>query len=285
MAVILVSLLALVLSLDSSVGVAAPLEGDPPGGAYHLFRPVPRSAMREMSTDRPDRTESAYTLDAGHLQLEMDALAYTRDRTQGARFDGVRVATSNLKFGLTPRTDFQLVLETWNRERFAAHGTERVENSGFGDISTRLKVNLWGNDGGRTAFAVMPFMTLPTGQNDLGVGRTEGGIILPLAIELPREWGLGLMAQMNLHHPSAAEYHAEWIGSATASHDVVGNLSGFVELFGAWPTERGAEWTGTFDGGLTYAISPNFVVDSGFYAGLSEATENLTLFLGISLRR
>ena len=26
-----------------------------------------------MSTDRPDRTESAYSLDAGHLQVELDA--------------------------------------------------------------------------------------------------------------------------------------------------------------------------------------------------------------------
>jgi hypothetical protein len=37
---------------------------------YHLFRPTPRELMRELSTDRPDQTESAYTVDAGHVQLE-----------------------------------------------------------------------------------------------------------------------------------------------------------------------------------------------------------------------
>jgi hypothetical protein len=43
----------------------------------HLFHPTPRQLMRELSTDRPDRTESPYTADAGHFQLEMDFFNYT----------------------------------------------------------------------------------------------------------------------------------------------------------------------------------------------------------------
>ncbi len=39
---------------------------------YHLFNPTPVGRMREMSTDRPDKTESPYTVDAGHFQWEMD---------------------------------------------------------------------------------------------------------------------------------------------------------------------------------------------------------------------
>jgi hypothetical protein len=33
-----------------------------------------------MSTDRPDKTETAYTMDAGHFQMEMDLVTYGRDR-------------------------------------------------------------------------------------------------------------------------------------------------------------------------------------------------------------
>jgi hypothetical protein len=36
--------------------------------AFSLFNPTPRELMREMSTDRPDTTESPYTVDAGHFQ-------------------------------------------------------------------------------------------------------------------------------------------------------------------------------------------------------------------------
>ncbi len=34
-------------------------------GSYNLFKPTPREFMRGMSTDRPDQTESPYTVDAG----------------------------------------------------------------------------------------------------------------------------------------------------------------------------------------------------------------------------
>ncbi|MEO8961795.1 MAG: hypothetical protein ABI325_07935 [Ginsengibacter sp.] len=37
---------------------------------YNLFNPTPKSMMRDFETDRPDVTESAYTLDAGHFQFE-----------------------------------------------------------------------------------------------------------------------------------------------------------------------------------------------------------------------
>ena len=39
---------------------------------YTLFHPTPREWMREMSTDRPDQTESPNTVDAGHFQVELD---------------------------------------------------------------------------------------------------------------------------------------------------------------------------------------------------------------------
>ena len=52
---------------------------------YNLFRPTPDALLREMATDRPDRTESAYTVDAGHYQIEMDLLTYTYDRSSAGR--------------------------------------------------------------------------------------------------------------------------------------------------------------------------------------------------------
>src|SRR6266436_4230281 len=47
--------------------------------AYHLFNPTPREYLREMVADRPDKTESPYTVDAGHFQVETDLVSYTRD--------------------------------------------------------------------------------------------------------------------------------------------------------------------------------------------------------------
>ena len=50
--------------------------GDANKSQYHLFNPTPTGLMRELSTDRPDKTESPYTVDAGHLQIEVDLLSW-----------------------------------------------------------------------------------------------------------------------------------------------------------------------------------------------------------------
>ena len=46
---------------------------------HHLFNPKPKDALRDLSTDRPDLTESPYTVDAGHVQWEIDLFNATYD--------------------------------------------------------------------------------------------------------------------------------------------------------------------------------------------------------------
>ena len=41
----------------------------PDKSGYNLFNPVPENLMRELSPDRPDKTESPYTVDAGNFML------------------------------------------------------------------------------------------------------------------------------------------------------------------------------------------------------------------------
>ena len=55
----------------------------PDKSSYNLFNPVPENLMRELSPDRPDKTESPYTLDAGHFMLEMDFANFTYDKSDG----------------------------------------------------------------------------------------------------------------------------------------------------------------------------------------------------------
>src|SRR5688500_4882093 len=79
-------------------GAEAPSAADK--SRYSLFDPTPPEMMRELSTDRPDVTESPYTVDAGHFQVELSLIEYTRDEDQGAELDEWVVMPSNLKVGL-----------------------------------------------------------------------------------------------------------------------------------------------------------------------------------------
>ncbi|MDX2244619.1 MAG: transporter [Leptolyngbyaceae cyanobacterium bins.302] len=86
-----------------------PKNSPPNKNQYNLFNPTPRELWRELTTDRPDRTESPYTVDAGAFQVETDLFVYTRDTNnpEGTRTESFDTFIPNFKIGLTNNIDFQ----------------------------------------------------------------------------------------------------------------------------------------------------------------------------------
>ena len=253
---------------------------------YNLFRPVPDSLLREMETDRPDKTESAYTVDAGHFQVEMDLLAYTYDRSSQETLRALAIASTNFKVGVLNNVDLQIIVETYNIQRIADRATGNTARlSGFGEVTLRSKINLWGNEGGPTALAIMPFVKIPTAKAGLGNGATEGGAIFPFAMELPLEWGLGTQVEVDhFQDASGSSYHQEFSNTATVSHDIIGKLAGYMELYNSVSNESHSAWIATFDFGFTYAVSRDVRLDAGINIGLTEAADDFNPFLGLSVR-
>lgn len=255
---------------------------------YNLFHPTPRDQMREMSTDRPDQTESAYTVDAGHFQVEMDlaSAVFDRDRSGGGDVRTTGWGTSlNLKAGLLNNVDIQFVLDPYVQTRIEDNtsGTQDTA-SGFGEFQTRLKVNLWGNDGGTTAFAMMPFVKWPLAESSLRNGKLEGGAIFILGCELPAGWGSAVMTEFDFVANSTGGYDTEFVNSITFSHDIVGKLGGYVEFFSVVSPAGNGDWQGQFDVGLTYAVNGNLQLDTGCNFGVTESAPDFNPFIGLSLR-
>lgn len=276
------------VALLSAAALAGPPQHDK--RSFHLFNPTPATLMRELSTDRPDKTESPYTVDAGHVQVEMDLAAFSYDRHNPERSD-TRVeawtfGAVNLKLGLLNNVDFQVVIEPWNTSRTVEQpGGVKTRADGFGDITLRSKINLWGNDGGPTALALMPFVKLPTNEDDLGNDAVEGGLIIPLAVELPGGWGMGLMTEVDfVEDGDGLGHHAEWINSITFSRDLTGRLGAYVEFFSLVTSEPHAPWIGTLDVGATYAASENVQFDAGVNFGLTRSADDISPFLGLTIR-
>lgn len=257
---------------------------------YHLFNPTPRELMREMSTDRPDKTESPYTVDAGHFQIESDLAIYTHDhdRADGAdvRADSWSFATLNLKAGLCNFSDLQFVLFPYSRVRTENLKTRTIiRQSGFGDVLTRLKINLWGNDEGACAGAIMPYVKWPASQDDLGNRAIEGGVILPVSFELLYGFSAGAMTQFDwLQDSDSHDYHPEFVNTITVSRQIVGKLDGFVEFYSLVSAETGAPWVGTLDFGFTYALTDDIQLDTGAYVGVTRSATDIAPFVGFSMR-
>ena len=243
-----------------------------------------RAQLRELNTDRPDKTESPYTVDAGWMQIEMDLATFTRDRHDSERVESWSFATTNFKLGLTRRVDLQVVVEPYATTGTVAPGV-RSRADGFGDITVRTKFNLWGNDGGPTAFGLMPFVKVPTNEDGLGNHALEGGLIVPLAIELPAGWSLGMMTEVDVNEDADGRgHHAEWINSITVSHDITARLGAYVEFFSAVSADHGAPWIGTLDFGFTFAITADVHLDCGANLGLTRAADDVNPFVGLSWR-
>ena len=280
---------ALCLVMTFGVGPAARGAAAATGAAdksrYTLFDPTPRELMREFSTDRPDVTESAYTVDAGHVQVELSFVDYAHDDEDGQRFDEFVVLPSNLKLGLTNNTDVQFVIEPYVHQRLRAGGQTETAD-GFGATQVRLKVNLFGNDSGDVALAVMPYAQFPTADDDIGgVDDVEGGVIVPLAISLPNEWSIGLMGEVDFLRDASDEgYGYSFLHTAALGHPVAGPLGAYVEYVGFANHDLGVGYVALAGGGVTYAVSDDIQLDAAIYFGISDAADDVAARLGLSFR-
>ena len=211
-------------------GVAFAADAAKDKSAYTFFNPTPKEQIRELSTDQPGTTESPYSVDAGHYQVEVEALSVGHDRSGGVTTTTMNTVV-NAKVGLDNRSDLQVVLELLRSVHESGNGAD-FDETGLGDLDIRYKFNLWGNDGGPNAGAVMPYITLPTHSDRLDSHRdVTGGLILPFATELAGGWELGVMLQIDVvRNAEDNGYVGSFTESVTTSHALVGDLGGFLEF-------------------------------------------------------
>lgn len=229
--------------------------------------------MRGFETDRPDLTESAYTVDAGHFQFETDLFITEHYSANELKTIQNSYNVFNVKLGLTNGLDIQLVAESFVDE--SATGT----NSSFGMITIRAKQNIWGNDQGKTALAILPFVNIPT----LSSQKITGGLVLPLGMSLPNDWGFGTQFETDfVDNQTGNGYHLNISGSATFAHSLVRNLDFFIETLVSRENElKNTEYF--LNGGLVLKVSENVKLDTGFNYGLKDSSPNI-YFVGLSFR-
>jgi len=236
--------------------------------------------LRPLEADRPDATESPRTVDAGYFQVESSILGYSRDRSGGVKFDSWSWAETNIKYGLNDSMDLQLILAPYVRE-VTRSGGMRQEVEGIGDITLRLKWNLWGNDEGDTAFALFPYVKAPSG-SDVSNDKWEGGIILPWAAEICDGVGFGMQAEFaSVWDEDDGEHDIDFLHTAVLGFDVTDQLGLYVEYLGIagdHPYEAYAS------GGVTWAFTDLFQWDAGLVLGLNDVAEDLNTFTGFTVK-
>ena len=216
--------------------------------------------------------------------MEADLFVYTKDidRPNDTTTESYNYFVPNFKVGLTNNVDLQVIPQVYNvvSTRTGNQSAQRV--SGFGDTTVRVKVNFWGNDGGKTALGMMPFVKIPTSQNGIGNGSVEGGIIIPFAVKLSETWDVGMQTELDLNAKGGGSYNVGFVNTISFGHELSDKWSTYFELYTNTGAERG--FAATFDTGLKYLSAENVQLDAGVNIGLTEAAEAIQPFLGLSVR-
>ena len=268
---------------------AAESAPSPDKSNYTILNPTPDTDLRELSADRPDKTDSPLTVDAGHFQLEMDFgnFSYKKFNSEQGHLVSreFQIAPMNLKVGLLNNLDLQLEFAPWQWERTENESSGAVEkHAGFGDITPRFKINLTGNDEGFFALALIPFLTLPNAQDHLGNQAIGGGVGIPYAVDVPG-WDIGFQHSVVLNRDGNGHaYHSEFSNSISVGYAIIGRGSYFVEFFSNVSTERGVGWLGTVDTWVTYRISKNVRFDGGVYLGVTPTADTWHPWIGMTWR-
>lgn len=257
-------------------------------GRYTLFDPTPDHLLRDMTTDRPDITESPFTIDAGRIQIETQAFGYSQSRRDG---DGVRtrayeIGTTNVRVGLTSFAEINFVWQPVGIERQTGSGIPE-RRSGTGNVDIRGKVNLWGNDSfgepGSTALALLPFVSVPTDRdNGISSSGTDAGLIVPFALQFTDKFGFGMNAGLVSVHDEHRDRHTQYLASAALSHEWTESLGSYYEVAAEFGANDGdIVLLGT---GLTYALDEHTQLDAGINFGVTRASDRVNPFVGISRR-
>ncbi len=273
-------------------GPAGP--GEVAGGpmpAYDLFHPVPEDKLRDFNPDRPSQFTGPFTVDAGHFQLEMDLANYALDRHNPAHarvdMDQWNAAPFDLRIGLTDRTEIDFLYGGYLNLRTIDHSIrESTVQSGFGDLTLLFKYNLFGNDGGTFAFGILPYLKIPTNTANLGNKRVEGGVMLPLSVNLPANFQLGLQTEFDaIRNDADTRFEPAFTNIAYLGYTL---LNKKLTFYGEWYSRVNVGPDSAVDGevdtGLLYYIGKNAEVDFGCNFGVTRAAADFEPFAGFSVR-
>ncbi|MBW7674810.1 transporter [Chryseobacterium chendengshani] len=250
---------------------------------YSLFNPVPHSLMREMETDRPDVTESPYTVDAGHFQYETDFVRLVKEKSEEQKTNTLLLNQANIKIGLTKSTAIQIGFQTYGRQKetdIVSGSTETTH--GFGDVTLRIKQNLIGNDQGNFALALLPYKKLPTSTYDV-TSRLEVGLIVPMLYKLPGEWNLGFQVEVDrLKDKDQQSMHTEFLQTLALSHQLIKNIDGIVETYYTYDL-KAHELSNYLNAAIQIEVAKDFKLDAGVNYGIQHHAEK-NYFVGASYR-
>ncbi len=236
----------------------------------------------------PLETEEAGTRGAGRFQLELYG-EFVEEEEGDFRETAVE-AVAVLSYGVVDNVDLIVELP-WNRYEVEGGGAASGDEDGPGDLLLGVKWRFLDYGERGLSIALMPGVSLPTGDDGKGLGNGEvsgetallvskkgvlGGLHLNVGY---RRNEYGAEADDRLLHNDI--WHASFAGEINVTADItaVGNIG--VETN---PEKRAEEDPVFLIGGLIYSATEELFLDAGIRWGLTDAEADTAFLVGVTAR-
>ena len=234
--------------------------------------------------DRPGKGTATCTVPAGRWQIESDLVDWTHDDSDGVRSDFTTIGSSLLKLGISGNADVELGFTPYEIST-VRDADGRRHASGVGDLLVRTKLGLTGASA-PVQVALDPFVKIPTAKDDLGNGKVEGGLTVPVGVSLGGPLSLASAPELDWRADGDGHgHHAAMIQLIDLGIAASSRLSLTAELWGQWDWDpAGTTRQYSADGAVAYDVSNDVQLDAGANFGLNRDTPDFELYAGVSKR-
>ncbi len=261
------------LAMLTMLTVALPAAGQDLGGWSGLDDPL--------SPDRPDFTEGTGTIPVGHVQVEGGFTLTRVDDVDATSFGELLV-----RIGLGERVEARLGLGSYSRIDTDAGGTGDI--SGFEDPALELKVRVTDEAGelapGQPAVALVLATSVPVGDKELTSDEWIPAALLAFGWDLSSRFSLGANLGASYAADGAGDRFAQAFGSLAAGFSATDRLGTFVEWYGFSEEESDGPSTHYVNGGISYLINNDLIVDARIGTGLNDPDPDWFAGIGASVR-
>lgn len=226
-----------------------------------------------MKTERATQADSAFTVEPGHVQLEMEMFAVRSglDVSNSRQVDLIRTL---VRVGIAENVDIQVLLPALTWTEF---GSDAAQLNASDAYTLRGKWNLMGNDGEGLSLALLPWVRIPI--DDSGVA---AGMSVPLGGVVWERLGMGGMVTLSGIDLGTSPQLQAFV-SSYVSWDFGSGVSAFGDLSADVDSASpGAAWTAST--GMIWQFHPNMQLDTGIIADVFAPDPQFSWFTGFCIR-
>lgn len=225
---------------------------------------------QQIQTDRPDQTESYFTVPKNYFQIET---GYMFEKFSSEDLKRNTYNTTLLRYGLLKSMELRFNIAYIDEDGIDGNN---YSESGIGNMEVGIKYHVMDQDGAVPALSILFHVVLPAGEEALSPEHSEPVFKALGGWELNEKSNLSYNVGMTW--PSNSEKE-QWTYSVAYGHSIVHQIGAFVEFYGYGNSDDSQNM---FDMGFTYLLNDHLQFDVSAGANLKGFGKGYFLSGGVS---